>query len=73
MKTKISPQEAADLLGIELPRNKLLVANLGKFVKKHGVEAVRDDPEKYRELWSGFDKDLVLKSPSTEEGRRIAA
>lgn len=73
MKAKISPQEAADLLGIELPRNKLLVANLGKFVKKQGIEAVRSDPEKYRELWSAFDKDLVPTSPGTEQERQIAA
>ena len=73
MKTKISPQEAADLLMVEMPRNKLLVANIGKFVKKHGVEAVRSDPEKYRELWRAFDKDLVPTSPGTEEERQIAA
>ncbi len=72
MKTKISPQEAADLLGIEMPKNKLLVANLGKFVKKHGVEAVRSDPEKYRELWSKYDRDLV-PTTGTEQGRQIAA
>ncbi len=43
MNVKMSPQEAADLLGIEVPRNKLLVATLVKFVRKHGVEAIRSD------------------------------
>ena len=73
MKVKMSPQEAADLLGIEVPRNKLLVATLVKFVRKHGVEAVGGDSETYRERWSAIDPDLVPTSPGTEQGRQIAA
>jgi hypothetical protein len=67
MKKKVTAQEAADLLGIEVPKNKMLADNLAKFVQKQGVDNVRNDPERYQREWRAIDPaSTPLKRTGTE-------